>query len=195
MPTIGIYTIISPSGKKYIGKSINIERRFKEYARLDCESQPKLYRSLKKYGWDAHEKHIFEVNEKQLDNTEKYFISWYVTIPHGLNCLKGGNGCRRTTEEQRNRMSKAGIGRVFSQESRDKKSKSLMGHSVSNEVKEKLRIARSKPVIQYSTNGDFINEYPSAKAAKIATGIFNISNCASNTPGYYTAGGYVWKYK
>ena len=37
---IGIYKITSPSNKIYIGQSINIERRFKEYKTLkNCKFQ------------------------------------------------------------------------------------------------------------------------------------------------------------
>ena len=45
---IGIYKITSPSNKIYIGKSNNINRRFKEYIKLRCKQQPKLYNSFKK---------------------------------------------------------------------------------------------------------------------------------------------------
>jgi hypothetical protein len=34
IPIVGIYKITSPSGKVYIGQSINIERRIKEYKNL-----------------------------------------------------------------------------------------------------------------------------------------------------------------
>jgi hypothetical protein len=46
---IGIYQIISPSGKIYIGQSINIEQRKLQYLRLNRSCiGPKLYNSIKK---------------------------------------------------------------------------------------------------------------------------------------------------
>ncbi len=47
--SIGIYKIVTPSGKVYIGQSIKILERIKSYKRVDitCKRQPKLYRSLK----------------------------------------------------------------------------------------------------------------------------------------------------
>jgi group I intron endonuclease len=58
---IGIYKITSPTNKIYIGQSVDIERRFKEYKRLNCKKQTKLYFSLKKHGV---ENHVFEILEE-----------------------------------------------------------------------------------------------------------------------------------
>lgn len=84
---IGIYKITSPSNKIYIGQSINIEKRFKQYKKLDCKKQPKLYNSLTKYGVEYH---IFEVIEEcileELDKKEIYWKKYYNTINEGLNC-------------------------------------------------------------------------------------------------------------
>ena len=53
-----VYKITSPSGKIYIGSTINVQKRFKNYNSLSCPKQIKLYRSLLKYGVDNH---IFEI--------------------------------------------------------------------------------------------------------------------------------------
>lgn len=63
---IGIYKITSPSGKTYIGQSIDIDNRWKRYyKRLKCKKQPKLFNSLNKYGF---ENHIFEIIEECLES-------------------------------------------------------------------------------------------------------------------------------
>jgi group I intron endonuclease len=70
---IGIYKITSPTNKTYVGQSINIEKRFKQYERLDCKKQPKLYNSFSKHGVKNH---IFEILEEcSLDelNTKEVF--------------------------------------------------------------------------------------------------------------------------
>ena len=84
---VGIYKITNPSGKVYIGQSIDIEKRFKRYNKLHCKQQYKLYNSLKKYGV---ENHIFEVIEEceinQLNNRERYWQENYNVIGrNGLN--------------------------------------------------------------------------------------------------------------
>ena len=50
----GIYKITSPSGGIYIGQSNDVIRRKWEYASIKCCDQPRLYNSLKKYGWNKH---------------------------------------------------------------------------------------------------------------------------------------------
>jgi hypothetical protein len=57
---VGIYKITSPSGKIYIGQSVEIKRRFNSYKRMYVKNKGvvKLYRSFLKYGADNH---IFEV--------------------------------------------------------------------------------------------------------------------------------------
>jgi len=72
---IGIYKITSPSGRIYIGQSVNILARKNRYSSQYCESQPKIFRSIKKYGWDAH---IFEIihvcKVDELNDLERYYI-------------------------------------------------------------------------------------------------------------------------
>jgi group I intron endonuclease len=70
---IGIYKITSPSNKVYIGQSINIEKRKKQYIKLDKSCiGPKLYNSLKKYSWESHIHEILE--ECILENLNKQEI-------------------------------------------------------------------------------------------------------------------------
>lgn len=85
---IGIYKIISPSGKIYIGQSVNIINREKYYKNpKNCINQTKLYRSILKYGW---ENHMFSVIEECcinfLNEKERYWQDFYNSINSGLNC-------------------------------------------------------------------------------------------------------------
>ncbi len=53
----------------------------------------------------------------------------------------------------------------------------------------------SKPVSQYSLDGNFIKSYPSAKDAALAVGLKNGSQITSVCKGHgKTAKGYIWKY-
>lgn len=53
----------------------------------------------------------------------------------------------------------------------------------------------SKPILQFSLDGEFIDEYPSVKEAAEKTGIVK-QNISSNLTGKYrTAGGFLWRYK
>ena len=55
----------------------------------------------------------------------------------------------------------------------------------------------SRPVEQYSLDGEFIREFPSAAEAGRSLGKrhANIAMCCCNKPHYKTAYGYMWRYK
>jgi group I intron endonuclease len=100
---VGIYKISSPSNKIYIGQSINIERRWKEYKNLYCTNQRKLYFSLKKYGV---ENHIFEILEECGENIllerESYWKNFYKVLELPSLCCridgKGGKNSKETNK-------------------------------------------------------------------------------------------------
>lgn len=83
---IGIYKITSPSGRVYIGQSVECEVRWKQYL-WTGKSQTKLYRSFEKHGKDSH---TFEVIEEckieNLNNRERYWQDYYNVLVDGLNC-------------------------------------------------------------------------------------------------------------
>jgi group I intron endonuclease len=85
---IGIYKITSPTGRVYIGKSKDINRRWKTYKNYNCKKQPKLYASLKKYGWEAH---VFEIIEEcdfdDLNYKERFWQDNFEVLNEGLNCV------------------------------------------------------------------------------------------------------------
>jgi len=70
---VGIYKIISPTNKIYIGQSTNIENRWIKYKCLDCKVQIKLYRSLIKHGYDNHTFEIIEECTEDLLNEREIY--------------------------------------------------------------------------------------------------------------------------
>lgn len=117
---IGIYKITSPSGKVYIGQSIDIEERKRKYASLRCKEQPRVYRSLLKYGFKAHTfEFIIECEESQLNNLERYYQELYQSVgKNGLNCMltSDDNVAGRHSEETKNKIRITSTGRKHSQE-------------------------------------------------------------------------------
>ena len=71
---IGIYEIISPSGRIYIGQSVDVYSRWEYYRRGHCKYQPKLYYSFNKYGWENHYKNIIE--ECSIEHLDEREIHW-----------------------------------------------------------------------------------------------------------------------
>lgn len=109
--SIGIYKITSPSGKIYIGCTINYKRRLSEYKRLSGKKQVKLYNSLNKYGFESHKfEMIEECSEDKLSEREIYWIQFYDCIKNGLN-IRLGNRNGSLTEETKQKISKALKGR------------------------------------------------------------------------------------
>lgn len=135
---IGIYQIISPTGKIYIGQSRNISKRISQYKNLKCEGQIKLYRSLIKYGWD---KHSFKILEKciieDLNKRERYYQDKYnVLSSNGLNLIL------TPTED---------LIRVYSLETRSKQSLSHIGKPMLNITRERIKEANQIKVIDIIT--------------------------------------------
>lgn len=75
------------------------------------------------------------------------------------------------------------------------KKKPHLGVPRSAECREKMSITRSKAVLQFSKNGEFICEYSSGKEAALVTGTANqnISRCCLGKR--KTANGFIWKFK
>lgn len=111
---IGIYKITNPKNKIYIGQSIDIERRFKEYKKLHCKQQPKVYNSLQKY---SPENHIFEIIEEctydQLNNRELYWKLYYNSVNEGLNCELYDNGIGPRSNEVKQKIGKIHKGNKY----------------------------------------------------------------------------------
>lgn len=83
-----VYKITSPSGKIYIGESYNLKARIKKYEKNNCKKQPRLFASLNKYGWEAHEFEIVEECEiSEIYCRERFWQDFYDVIgKNGLNC-------------------------------------------------------------------------------------------------------------
>lgn len=86
---IGIYKITNSKRKIYIGQSVNIERRFKEYKRSLAKGQVLLNRSFLKHGIESHKFEIIcECEISELNNKERYYQLLYSAIgKNGLNCI------------------------------------------------------------------------------------------------------------
>jgi group I intron endonuclease len=87
----GIYKIVSPSKKIYIGQSVNIKRRWTDYKSLNCKKQRRLFHSLNKYGYKKHKFSILTQCEySMLDELELFYIDLFeATGKNGLNSMRG----------------------------------------------------------------------------------------------------------
>lgn len=90
----GIYGLRNRlNGKWYIGQSVDIGDRWKNYFYLNCRRQKKLYSALKKYGWENFDKILLEQTADVdwiLDYREMFWIKHFDSFVNGYNATIGG---------------------------------------------------------------------------------------------------------
>lgn len=186
---VGIYKITNPKGFVYIGRSTDIARRLRDYKKLRCKNQHKLYASLSKYGFSNH---FFEIiwlcNEYELSYFERKFQLKYNCIGRcGLNlCLTEDDDHKRSVaDETKIKIKNALKGRSLSEEHKLKISKANSGKKKSDSHREKMKISkstnptRSKVVVNLETKEEF-------KSLKDAAKYYNLSytNLVNKLSGY-----------
>jgi group I intron endonuclease len=198
---IGIYKITNPKGKIYIGQTIDFKRRVYQYRKLNCNEQPKLYNSLKKYGFDNH---TFElIHECQIGNLtilERYYQELYKTIENdNLNCflVTTNDKTGKHTEETKNKISVAMKGKKKTIEHISKLPQNQKGYkgkprSESFKLNQSLNNGRNRKVYQYEKDGTFIKEWYNISEAERELGHNNISAAALGK--LKTCGGFKWSY-
>jgi len=145
---ICIYKITNPDGKVYIGQTVNFMKRINAYKNHRCKGQTIIYRSLVKYGFDAHKVEILEECDKDvLNERERFYQEKHDAVGlKGMNCRyvqtweKSGSLSEETRErirkvktgvslskEHREKIRLAGIGRMHSEATKKKMSKTQSG--------------------------------------------------------------------
>lgn len=99
----GIYKIVFPNGKSYIGQSNNIIRRIREHNCVNNDYP--LSRAIKKYGRIISFELLEEISPDQkelMNEREKYYIEYYDTTnkEKGYNISLGGGGYKRTISDK-----------------------------------------------------------------------------------------------
>tara|TARA_R110000868_G_scaffold119343_5_gene316160 strand:- start:42 stop:611 length:570 start_codon:yes stop_codon:yes gene_type:complete len=143
---IGIYKVVNPNGRVYVGQSMDVDRRWEDYKRVQGKGQPRLHRSIKKHGVVNH---IFELIEEcrdiELNVRERYWQDFFnVTGKKGLNCRLTGSNDRVgfLSEETKAKISKTHTGMKHSEETKQKISNINLGKKLSSETCRKMSIAK-----------------------------------------------------
>lgn len=143
----GIYCIENTIDKKrYIGKSVNIPKRWREHKSLlrkGCHHNRHLQSAWNLYGEKAFNFKVLEYAEpKKLDELEITYISEYKAFGEkGYNFTMGGNGGllgMPKTEETRRKISEANKGRRHTPEEKEQVSKALKGRKLTEEHRQKI---------------------------------------------------------
>ena len=106
----GIYMWTSPSGKSYIGQSVNLVDRRREFVRFDqYYAGHRINNARKKYNNESDwEYKVLEYCEpSELNEKEIYYIALYDTYHNGYNQCIGGSATLgyKFTDEQKKKMS------------------------------------------------------------------------------------------
>ena len=177
MKICGIYKIVSPTNRIYVGQSNDIRRRILTYYEPKGGiSQVRLKASFNKHGIDHHTFTLIEECEESLLNIRERFWQEHYDV-----LTKKGLNCKMTTT-----LDKSG---ALSEKTKQTIRKSLIGKTdACNHL--------MKKVYQYAKNGTFLQEYVSLREAERQTGIFASSiGHAIKGRGYSkSAGGYLWSY-
>ena len=205
-----IYQIVNDiNGKIYVGKTERtIQERFREhckdYLRRDYENRP-LYRAMKKYGIEHFHIELLE----ETDNPEEREIFWIEqkrSFKEGYNATLGGDGkhyidydliiaAYNETQNQNEVARRMGVDVTTVR-------KILQGNNIPRLNAKEVIVKNSGKIInQYTLNGEYIQSFPSVKAAAESLNkITSTSNGASSHISDVcrgkrkTAYGYKWKF-
>ena len=131
----GIYMWTSPSGKSYIGQSVDLQKRKWAFLHFgDRYGGQKINRARKKYSHKSlwNYKVLEYCGIDKLDERERYYIELYDTINNGYNCESGGNENKIVSDESKQKMSEAKKGKYCGENS------PLYGKHLTEEQKRKL---------------------------------------------------------
>lgn len=172
-----IYKITSPSGRVYIGQTINARRRYLGYCSKLAKKQPALFRSIIKYGWAQHSFEIIhelpnDVTQDTLNLYECLYMDAYkdcgVVL---LNVKEGGSNGRNSADSIKKANDKWKIwyknnpiegskwilssiesrrGKALSDDHKEKLSSSLKGRVFSDDHKNSLSISTRGKKKNYS---------------------------------------------
>lgn len=149
----GIYKITSPTGKVYIGQSKSLQSRKRQYKCLLKKSkiQPRIYNSLVKHGWEAHQFDIIEYcDQEQLNCSERFWQDEFDVLgKNGMNCVLTECGAKRrvisesTRQKCRDNANIRGLGKMFIGKTHTEETKEILrqqrlGTTLEQETKDKI---------------------------------------------------------
>jgi group I intron endonuclease len=145
----GIYMIISPTNRIYIGQSTNIRKRLLKYKYGDIRAQHLLRKSVKKYGWKNHRvKILMKCSKEELNKYENILgLRYNVLSKYNLNLSLPGydQAPYYIREESRKKLSNSRKGYIRSEKSKKKQSESRKGKYTGDKCPSSKRIGHLNP--------------------------------------------------
>ena len=143
----GVYKIVSPTGKVYIGQSLNIWARVGIYKNGWTHQQPKLHRSFNKHGFENHMFYLLEICNQDVILERETFYKQQIINELGWNkvlfCDLHDQGSGPRSEETCKKLSE---GKKGIKHSKLHSNKGIPRPDfMTKEIKEKISLANQKP--------------------------------------------------
>jgi len=88
-----VYALVSPTGRAYVGQTRDLQARLGYYSRGSCRSQPRLFHSIDRHGFD--EFLVFVLARcstlQELSDVESNWTTTLGAHLDGMNCMIGGS--------------------------------------------------------------------------------------------------------
>lgn len=210
MRSYDVYKITNKvNNKVYIGiTSKGISARWREHIYSAEHNCPfKLHRAIRKYGKENFSVELIDFcnNWGELAEKERFYIDKYQSIEDefGYNMTDGGDGTfgKHHSEETKDKIRQRAIGRDVTEATRIKLSEA--GKIITEARKAYLEsgtigASRKKPVLQYTKEGNFIQEFSGVNEASRITGI-HVTTLVNSLKQKNVVGSkvnpYIWVYK
>jgi group I intron endonuclease len=205
-----IYKITNTiTGKAYIGATSKpVNARWKQHihdSRKDRCKFRSLYQAIRKYGKDNFEVQLIEITD-DAETRERYWITFYDTFRNGYNDTLGGAGRSFVDEELVISTYKRVSSKIKTAEllKLDKDTVHDILDKHSHEIRILKNVPNSKPVYQYTMDGERIEWFESSGEAARKIIKLGLSHGNSHSTGnrirdvangkMKSAYGYIWKF-
>ena len=153
----GIYFILNKTnGKVYVGQTTDFHDRWikhKHKLRNNYHYNPHLQSAWNKYGEDSFEYHQLEHCSKEaLGDCEDWWIDYFDALNRekGYNLRSGGNEHFEVSDETKEKIRIANIGKKLSEETKQKLREANIGKKLSEETKKKISESLTGTERQYN---------------------------------------------
>ena len=199
-----IYKITNDINQKiYIGKTeFSIEKRFKEHCKdafKEHNEKRPLYSAMKKYGIENFHIELIEETDNP-EEREVYWIEYYGSFKNGYNATKGGDGksyldYNLIIETYKQTQSMAETAKKLNCD-RHSVQKILKENKIESFSSKQVNLIKyGQTINQFDLNGQYIQSFPSIKAAAAFLNKKGVSHISDVCKGKRkTAYGYIWKY-
>jgi group I intron endonuclease len=165
---------------------------------FDAYNNPLFYNATKYSAGITKYPEDKKINVSNANKGNKYHLGFSQT-EYQKNQTRLANLGRKQPQSEKDQRSKLMLGNKYalgnklSLESRNKISKSKIEYVCSDETKQKISDRNSKPILQYTKDGEFIKEW---KSAREVCKYFNITSIHRSLIDWNNnSKGYKWKFK